>query len=167
MDIVEVYHAGVDIVKHPDVKRGRPELDFGQGFYLTDVYDQAVNWAVKRGLKFRRSPIVNKYILHKADILSSPEFNAKIFSAYNEEWLDFILGNRMGHELWRPFDYIEGGLADDRIVTTVDLYFTGNINREEAIRRLKILAPNNQICLLNQDLLEKHLEFSGHIIIDE
>lgn len=162
MKIVEVYHAGTEVVAHPDVKAGRPELDFGQGFYITDVYDQAARWALKRAAKLNGTPIVNKYILYKERLLASDLCNAKIFTAYNEEWLDFIVGNRLGKKLWTPFNYIEGGLADDRIVNTVDLYFNGDIDREEAIKRLKIIAPNNQICILDQNLLNSHLKFTGH-----
>ena len=37
MDKIEVYHAGTDRVERPDCRHGRVDLDFGQGFYLTDI----------------------------------------------------------------------------------------------------------------------------------
>lgn len=40
-----VYHGGTEFVDKPDCKRGRKNLDFGQGFYVTDICDQAVKWA--------------------------------------------------------------------------------------------------------------------------
>ncbi|MDE6795235.1 MAG: DUF3990 domain-containing protein [Muribaculaceae bacterium] len=164
-DVIEVYHAGVDIVKFPDVMRGRPELDFGQGFYVTDIYPQAVNWATKKAVKMKCTGIINKYVLHKADYLASANCNYKIFSAYDDEWLDFVIGNRMGQRLWEKYNYIEGGIADDRVTDTIDLYFGGYIDKAEAIRRLKLLVPNNQICLHSQGLLDKYLKFSGFIEI--
>lgn len=166
MEKVEVYHAGVDIVDRPDVKRGRPELDFGQGFYVTEIYDQAARWAVKQARKKDTAPIINKYLLRKEQLLESEICSAKIFTAYDEEWLNFIIGNRLGQKLWMPFNYIEGGLADDRIVDTVDLYFAGLINKNEAINRLKVLSPNNQICLLDQQLVNSFLEYSGYEIVE-
>lgn len=46
MEKIEVYHAGTDRIESPDCLRGRRNLDFGRGFYITDVYDQAYNLAL-------------------------------------------------------------------------------------------------------------------------
>ena len=43
--ILEVYHAGTEKVEAPNCEVGRITLDFGKGFYLTDIYDQALNSA--------------------------------------------------------------------------------------------------------------------------
>ena len=45
MNEIIVYHGGTEFVDKPDCKRGRKNLDFGQGFYVTDIRDQAVKWA--------------------------------------------------------------------------------------------------------------------------
>ncbi len=71
--------------------------------------------------------------------------------------LIFIVGNRLGQDLWKEYDYIEGGVANDRVVDTIDLYMTGFIPRFEAIERLKYLRPNNQICISSQILIDKYL----------
>ena len=42
MSEIIVYHGGTEIVDHPICKLGRPNLDFGQGFYVTDLREQAV-----------------------------------------------------------------------------------------------------------------------------
>lgn len=165
-EIFEVYHAGIEIVDHPDVKRGRPEVDFGQGFYVTDIYSQAVEWAIKKGRKMKCTGIVNKYILDKRAYLASDKCKSKIFNAYDEEWLDFIIGNRMGQNLWVGYNYIEGGIADDRVTDTIDLYFGGFIDRTEAIRRLRLLVPNNQICLHSQELLNENLKYTGYLEVE-
>ena len=34
-----LYHTSFDIIKEPDIKRGRPNADFAQGFYLSDNED--------------------------------------------------------------------------------------------------------------------------------
>lgn len=36
-----LYHGGTEAVRRPDCKAGRPDLDFGQGFYATLLQDQA------------------------------------------------------------------------------------------------------------------------------
>lgn len=166
-DIIEVYHSGVDHVPHPDTVHSRAQLDFGPGFYLTDIYEQAVNWAIRRSNKFHKDPVINKYILRKHDLLAAIGTKARIFEQYNDEWLDFVVGNRLGNNLWQAYDYIEGGVADDRVVDTIDLYMTAFITRSEAIDRLKYLKPNNQICISNQELIEKYLTFTDSLIIDK
>ena len=49
MEEVVVYHGGTEIVERPDCKRGRKNLDFGQGFYVTDIRRQAEDWAKLTG----------------------------------------------------------------------------------------------------------------------
>lgn len=44
------------------------------------------------------------------------------FTAYDKDWLDFIVGNRQGKNPAKDYDYIEGGIANDRVIDTVNLY---------------------------------------------
>lgn len=46
--IIEVFHGGTEIIEHPLVSAGRPGLDFGQGFYVTVLREQAQLWADRR-----------------------------------------------------------------------------------------------------------------------
>lgn len=165
--IIEVYHAGVEHIQNPDTKHGRGQLDFGPGFYLTDIYEQAVNWSVRRSNQFKKEPVVNMYLLMQEKLLSDVRLRARIFTEYNDEWLDFIVGNRLGQDLWKEYDYIEGGVANDRVVDTIDLYMTGFISRGEAIDRLKYLKPNNQICISSQILIDNYLTYKDSIIIEK
>ena len=38
----------------------------------------------------------------------------------------------------------KGGIANDKVFRTVDLFFAGDITKEEALRRLLFEIPNNQ-----------------------
>ena len=40
-----VYHGSLDIIKQPDVLHSFTPLDFGRGFYVTTVREQAERWA--------------------------------------------------------------------------------------------------------------------------
>ncbi len=53
MSTITVYHVGTDIVEHPICLLGRQNLDFGQGFYVTDLREQALTWALQ--MSTRRS----------------------------------------------------------------------------------------------------------------
>lgn len=159
MEEVVVYHGGTEIVERPDCKRGRKNLDFGQGFYVTDIRRQAEDWAKLTADRRRTTPILNRYRLNHDAIIS--EARCKIFKAYDEEWLDFIVSSRQGQSTGDAYDYVEGGVANDRVVDTINLYMAGLMDRGAALRRLSEHQPNNQICLLNQGITDKHLIFDG------
>lgn len=163
--IIEVYHAGTDIVECPDCKVGRKNLDFGPGFYVTDIFDQAVNFARSKSIDRKLPPKINVYHLDKGSLLK--EANVAIFENYNDEWLSFIVACRAGKDVWSGYDYVEGGVADDRVITTVNLYIQGYISKGRALANLRYLKPNNQICILNQGLLEKYLKFINCIGLPE
>lgn len=163
MDIIEIYHAGTDIIEKPEIRFSRPDLDFGPGFYLTAIFEQAENWALKRSEKRETTAIINKYLLKRKELLDFLKFKAKIFKTYDEEWLDFIASNRRGGKDWEIYNYIEGGVADDRVVDTLDLYLTNFIDKATALNQLKYLRPNNQICINQQEILDSYLKFNGYI----
>lgn len=152
-----VYHGGTDIIQQPLVGVGRNELDFGKGFYVTDILNQAKLWAERMADRRGQRDIINKYEL---DVEYAAEhFRYKKFPHYDKEWLDFIISNRSGLSVWKQFDLIEGGMADDRVVDTVEGYIAGLISAEQALERLSQYTPNNQLCITNQELADKCLKF--------
>ena len=42
-----VYHGSWLEVKNPDLKHSRSDVDFGKGFYVAPLRDQAVKWCGK------------------------------------------------------------------------------------------------------------------------
>ncbi len=66
---------------------------------------------------------------------------------------------RQGKPVWKAFDIIEGGVANDRVIDTVENYIAGMIDEERALGLLAMHRPNNQICILNQEVVEKYLRF--------
>jgi len=161
--IIEVYHAGTDVVDSPDCKFGRKNLDFGQGFYVTDIYDQALNLARSKSTDRNLPAKINIYHLEKDAILKKAK--SLIFEKYDNEWLEFIVACRAGKDVWQDYDYVEGGVANDRVINTVNLYIQGYISKERALSNLRYMKPNNQICILNQELLNCHLKFQKCITL--
>lgn len=157
--MLTVYHGATDVVSSPICAFGRPRLDFGQGFYVTDIKEQAIRWAKTMSGKRSLPPVLNIYTLDRELILL--EGKHKIFTSYNAEWLDFIVANRRGENLASEYDYIEGGIANDRVIDTVNLYIQGLIDSATALQQLAFYKPNNQICLINQSLTDKYLHYYG------
>ncbi len=156
---VAVYHGGTEKVERPICSLGRKNLDFGQGFYVTNLREQAVTWANNMARSRKTSAVLNRYKLDRDAVLQN--FKCKVFCAYDEEWLEFIVGNRSGMDLGMEYDYVEGGVANDRVVDTVNLYMAGLIPVEVALGELSKHQPNNQMCILNQDIVNKYLLYDG------
>lgn len=148
-----LFHTSPYIIEQPDVNHSREHLDFGKGFYLTTIREQAEKYAL-RFIRREKTAYINIYWLD--DDLSA--FRIKEFLQYDAEWLEYVGQCRTGHA-HQEFDLIAGGIADDRVFNTVDLYFAGEISKEDALKRLIYEKPNHQICILNQEIISQHLTF--------
>ena len=73
--------------------------------------------------------------------------------------MDFIVANRKGKMLWKDYDIVEGGVANDNVIDTVEDYIRGRMSAEAALRELSKHQPNNQLCILNQLIIDKYLCF--------
>lgn len=150
---MKVYHTSQTTVTSPDTQHSREFLDFGKGFYVTTLREQAVKYA-ERFLLRGREAWLNTYELKD----TAGRCAVKTFAAYDAEWLDFVATCRKGTDA-TAFDVVIGGIANDKVFRTIDLYFSGDIGKDEALRRLKFEKPNNQICIRSQQVLDECLTF--------
>ena len=158
-----LYHGATMRVEHPLCDVGRADLDFGKGFYLTDLQEQAEEWAARQADSRKELGILNVYEFDKETAIK--EYRYLFFPAYDRDWLHFIVNSRNGQKPWADYDIIEGGIANDRVVDTVNLYSLGLMDEETALSRLSEHRPNNQICILNQEVIEKYLSFKEMIAL--
>lgn len=156
---MEVYHASVLRVERPDVYHSRKFLDFGQGFYVTTLREQAVKYA-QRFTRRGKEAWLNIYDFDEHIMFSS--YSMKEFKRYDEEWLDFVVACRRGYVVG-DYDLVRGGIANDKVFRTVDLFFSGDITKQEALRRLLFEHPNDQLCIRSQELLDNCLTFKESI----
>ncbi|MBR6032024.1 MAG: DUF3990 domain-containing protein [Bacteroidaceae bacterium] len=152
--MTKLYHASTLPIEKPDVLHSRDKLDFGRGFYLTSIYEQAVRYA-ERFTRRGKDAYINEYELDE----ETPGFVIKVFPHYDEDWLDYVSLCRKGEQTFPTYDAVSGGVANDKVFNTVDLYFSGIITKEEALGRLKYETPNHQLCILNGQMLDRHLHF--------
>lgn len=155
---MKLYHGSTVIVDKPLVSYGRDNLDFGKGFYTTSMQNQAEKW-VQRFISLGKKGIINIYNFDDDNIQT--KYRYKKFTEYNEEWLDFVLAYRGGSKEYHNYDIIEGGIANDKVFNTVELFFTGLIDKSTALHRLKFEKPNNQICFINQEVVDNLLQFES------
>ena len=128
-----LYHGSCVAVRSPDVVYGREEFDFGQGFYLTRLRKQAIDWArIVAGRGPRRRAILNKYAFDKKAAIAAG-YRFKEFLAYDMEWLAYVVDCRNGGRLQRRYDIVEGGVANDNVIDTVEDFENGIITAEQAM----------------------------------
>lgn len=151
-----LYHGSLLEIAKPDINFSRQKLDFRQGFYTTPIKQQAINWA-RRFKKLNKSAFLNCY---EFDESLFKLFSTKEFYSYNEEWLDFILANRTQKEV-DFFDIVIGGVANDRVFNTLELFIENLISKKEALGRLIYEENNLQICFKNQAVIDQYLIFKG------
>lgn len=146
-----LYHASYADVKTPDTFHSRNDIDFGRGFYLTPLRDQAVSYAM-RFTRRNKTAWLNSYNFDH----EPSEWKILIFDSYNREWLDFISKCRVGNDD-TDFDLVIGGIANDKVLRTLDRFFRGEIDEDTALGLLKYEKPNIQYCIRSQAMLDKCL----------
>ena len=73
--------------------------------------------------------------------------------------MDFILNRRSGKDS-TDYDLVVGGVVNNKVFNTVELFFDGLIDKIEAINRLRYEKPNLQICFRTEKSLSL-LYFEG------
>ncbi len=164
--MITLYHGSYIAVPSPLVGLGRKKVDFGQGFYLTNLQEQARAWAVTIAERKGRNkqPIVSSYTLNYSSV-KNDGFRVKVFESYNLEWLEYVIDCRRGGDMQKQFDIIEGGVANDNVIDTVEDYENGIITAEQALGQLRYKKVNHQICILNQEIIDKYLIFEHSEIV--
>lgn len=113
-----------------DLKKGKPNVDFGQGFYTTPIKSFALNTArnktmktnTHKGYKYCYPSIIS----FDFDEERSSKLNILKFQRKDTNWAQFVVNNRNGfeyiksieskfHNLYGYFDIVDGEIADNKI----------------------------------------------------
>lgn len=164
--MITLFHGSYLPVQAPLVKLGRKKVDFGQGFYLTKLRQQADSWARTIAERKGRNaqPIVSIFSFD-LDAVISYGYRVKVFESYNQEWLEYVVDCRRGGIEQQQYDLVEGGVANDNVIDTVEDYENGIITAEQALGQLRYKEVNHQICILNQEIVDKYLICTSSEII--
>jgi hypothetical protein len=149
-----VYHGSYTKIDKIDLSKCEPNKDFGKGFYVTKLREQAETWAIRIGKKHKCSGIVTEFEFYENAFINGAHKVLR-FEGYTEEWLDFVVLNRRKDSPIPAHDYdiVEGPVADDKISREINQYIKGKISREKFLDMLIRKAPTHQICFCTADSL--------------
>ena len=151
---MKVYHGSYTQIKEIDLSKCEVGKDFGRGFYVTGLLEQAKNWATRKGREKKVEGIVTEFDFDEF-FFENDMVKILRFDDYNDEWLDFVVLNRKNRKKKQAHDYdiVEGPVADDRITRQIDDYINDVISKEQFLNDL-IYYPSHQICLCTVQSLQ-------------
>ena len=133
---MKLYHTGREEIREPDIRRGRKNADFGQGFYLTPDRDFTYRWA-------GTDSVVNVYELDETGL-------QVLRLERNEEWFNAIFYNRRLQDTLQA-DVVIGPIANDTIFDTFGIISSGYLEAADAMKLLMIGPEYTQVVLKTEE----------------
>lgn len=153
---LKLFHGGPSIVQIPDLSMSRTDIDFGQGFYLSDDLMTSAKWACRT-----TNSICNQYML-SLENLKVHQFKL------DKEWLDYVVRNRSEQtdlpSIFDDMDVLIGAIADDKLFYTIEMYEDGLISADHAIKIMNCMDYGLQYVLKTEQAIQ-NLNYIGHIWI--
>ena len=142
---MQLYHGSNTNIINIQLSICRPYKDFGRGFYLTDIKEQAQNMAKRVVKLYGGVPFVNVYEFDET-FLDDSALNIKQFERFpTEEWAEFIMNNRnrqfndpsnilCNHD--NKYDIVIGPVANDDISALFRQFTDGLISKQILVQNL-------------------------------
>ena len=154
-----LYHGTNKAFDTIDLTKSKPNKDFGQGFYLSREYSQAMEMAktkfeqLKTGFPTVLTYEVDEELMNQLKVLR--------FDAYTFEWAKFIIMNRQNDTLkpMHDYDIVFGPIANDRVGVQlwkfenhmIDMEtFTQNLHRMEGVTFQYFFGTERAVQLLKK-----------------
>ncbi len=138
---MKLYHGSNVKIEHIDLAHGRPNKDFGRGFYTTHIEGQAIFWSRRIAERYGGSPIVTEFDFDYEGAVSEG-LKVKIFENPDKEWALFVMGCRKG--VVHDYDIVIGPVADDSMARLFGLYEMNIIGLELVVEGLTYKGLNSQ-----------------------
>ncbi len=140
---MKLYHGSNTIIEQIDLSRCKPYKDFGQGFYLTAIKEQAEQMARRTSAIYGGEPVVTEF---EFDETALNVLSVKTFEEPSEEWALFVMANRSRNHLQptHGFDIVIGPVADDTIATLFRNFDDGIIDLPMLVNGLKYKKVSSQ-----------------------
>lgn len=156
-----IYHGSPQIIKKPELSKGKPNNDYGRGFYCTESVELAKEWACST----ETDGFANCYAFNIKNLsvlnLSSGEYHIL-------NWLSILLENRTfrisgdiaqrAHEYileqfmieYKAYDVIKGYRADDSYFSFATAFLNNTISLAQLEKAMVLGNLGEQVVLLSQ-----------------
>jgi hypothetical protein len=145
-----LFHGSNQEITNIDLGCCKPYKDFGRGFYLTTIDEQAKLMARRTARIFTGIPVVTMFSFDEA---AYANLSVKLFSEPSAEWALFVLNNR--NRFFRDFtaldnnhdnkyDIVTGPVANDDIALLFRTFTNGYIDLDALVNGMKYKNLSNQ-----------------------
>ena len=150
---MRLYHGSNIAIDNINLAMCRPYKDFGRGFYLTDIEEQAKKMAIRVAKIYGKKPIVNVYEIadnfKDLDNLKIKNFGIET----TEEWAKFVMNNRSRFftdtkntlcNKDNKYDIVIGPVADDNMALLFRQYENEIIDFQTLLRGMIYKKTSSQ-----------------------
>lgn len=139
-----LYHGSNVEIMHIDLNRCRPYKDFGKGFYLTTIKQQAFKMAIRTSGIYGGTPIVTAFEFDYEGCCNN-NIAIKSFDKPNLEWAHFVINNRnkyfndynsknCNHD--NKYDIVIGPVANDDLALLFRQFSGGMIDESIMLKNM-------------------------------
>jgi hypothetical protein len=109
--VLDLYHGTAarhaDTIRQDgiDLSYGRPDADFGKGFYVTNNLGQAIEW-----MKHQTHGEPGSVLHYRVPVSELEKLSGRSFPGPDVGWQDLVRGMRSQTDPMHPYDWVEGPL---------------------------------------------------------
>ena len=150
---MRLYHGSNLDIKEINLAMCRPYKDFGQGFYLTVIREQAEKMARRVAMLYGGEAVLNQYDLDE-NTLTDRDLKIKNFGVKtSEEWARFVKNNRNRKftdvsspesNIDNKYDIVIGPIANDAMAVLFRQYENGMIDFDTMLKGMEYKETTNQ-----------------------
>lgn len=144
--MIKLYHGSNLVIDEIDLNMGQRDKDFGKGFYLTDIKEQAEQMSIRRArITGEGTPCVTTFIFDNS-CLTDNSLNVLSFDDPCSDWALFVLANRESSitGFTHNYDIVVGPVADDGVAFQLERYTRKMIDLDTLVKELTYRKLNRQ-----------------------
>jgi hypothetical protein len=161
-----LYHGSNTVVREIDLDKCRPYKDFGRGFYLTNIKEQAKTMSIKVAGMYGGESRISVFELDEK-IYNDDSLNCLSFPIADNDWATFVMNNRIHNNSNlkeklcnkdNKYDMVYGLVANDDLSKLFRDYLKGMMTVEILARALEYKKLSTQYSF-HTDRAIKYLTF--------
>ena len=170
--MIRLYHGSNTVIEEIDLAKGRPNKDFGRGFYVTTIQEQAEKMARRVARIYGGEPYVTVFELDE-ELIEKAGLSVRVFNHPSKDWALFVINNRnRGFEdisspecnIDNKYELVIGPVANDDLALLFRQFSGGLITVEELTEEMKFKKLTTQYSFHSERavrLLKKVEDYHG------